>query len=199
MKWLLFTCILYASLANAQTYKDSILQHRVKYKQEFLLDAHSPLKAKDTGYIRFYTPDKHFRIIADFTLTPDAIPFKMETHSGIVKMYRQYGIVHFAIAGHDCSLEVYQSLALMKREDLKNYLFIPFNDATNYESTYAGGRYIDLSIQDIQDNKVVIDFNKCYNPYCAYAEGYSCPIPPPANKLKVKIEAGEKSFGKNIN
>lgn len=95
-------------------------------------------------------------------------------------------------------LEVYQSPALMQKEELKDYLFIPFNDLTNYETTYAGGRYLDISRKDIKNNQVVIDFNKCYNPYCAYASGYSCPIPPAANKLNAKIEAGEKMFGKEV-
>lgn len=93
---------------------------------------------------------------------------------------------------------MYQSIALMQQEELKDYLFIPFNDLTNYETTYAGGRYLDISIKDIQGNRVVLDFNKCYNPYCAYASGYSCPIPPAANRLSVRMDAGEQLFGKEV-
>ena len=62
--------------------------------------------------------------------------------------------------------------------------------------TYGGGRYIDLTITDIKNNLIELDFNKCYNPYCAYSDGYSCPIPPDENNLKIKIEAGEKKFAK---
>jgi uncharacterized protein (DUF1684 family) len=77
-------------------------------------------------------------------------------------------------------------------------LFIPFNDLTNYEETYGGGRYLDVSTTDIVNGKMVVDFNKSYNPYCAYSDGYNCPIPPDANKLQVTIKAGEKNYGKKI-
>lgn len=193
---LFFTVFFAAQNANAQTYEDSLQAYHTKYKMDFLTEPNSPLKASDTGFIHFYAPDKNYCVEAVFKATPDAKTFKMETHSGKVKDYRQYGVLQFTLMGKTCSLEVYQSIALMKNEKLKNYLFVPFNDATNYETTYAGGRYLDLSIQDIVNNKVILDFNKCYNPYCAYASGYSCPIPPKANKLAIKIEAGEKNFTK---
>jgi hypothetical protein len=65
---------------------------------------------------------------------------------------------------------------------------------TNYETTYGGGRYIDLSLKDIKEGKITLDFNKCYNPYCAYSDGFSCPIPPSENYLSTEIRAGEKVF-----
>lgn len=78
-----------------------------------------------------------------------------------------------------------------------DYLFIPFKDKTNGAATYGGGRYLELRMGEIIDNKVVIDFNKCYNPYCAYSEGFNCPIPPLENHLDIKIEVGEKMFAKS--
>jgi uncharacterized protein (DUF1684 family) len=81
--------------------------------------------------------------------------------------------------------------------EYKDHLFLPFTDLTSGEETYTAGRYIDLSFEDIIDNKVVIDFNKAYNPYCAYVSGkYNCPIPPRENTLSVAILAGEKNYGK---
>jgi uncharacterized protein (DUF1684 family) len=85
----------------------------------------------------------------------------------------------------------------MTTAQYKDHLFIPFTDATSGEGTYESGRYIDLDIKDITDNKFTIDFNKAYNPYCAYVTGrYNCPIPPVENRLAVAIRAGEKAFGK---
>jgi len=75
-------------------------------------------------------------------------------------------------------------------------LFIPFADVTSGDETYGTGRYIDISTKDIINNTVVIDFNKAYNPYCAYSNGYNCPIPPAENYLAVAIKAGERSFAK---
>jgi len=83
----------------------------------------------------------------------------------------------------------------MGTEEYKNYLFLPFTDATTGVETYESGRYIDLQTGDIKNNQVVIDFNKAYNPYCAYVSGvYNCPIPPRENHLPVAILAGEKRF-----
>jgi uncharacterized protein (DUF1684 family) len=76
----------------------------------------------------------------------------------------------------------------------RDYLFIPMKDQTSGKETYGAGRYLDASIKDIKDGKIALDFNKLYNPYCAFSEGYSCPIPPKENHLPVRIEAGEKLF-----
>jgi uncharacterized protein (DUF1684 family) len=86
----------------------------------------------------------------------------------------------------------------MKQEKLREYLFVPFGDATSGFESYGGGRYIEFYISDIKNNKVIIDFNKAYNPYCAYTTGYNCPIPPAENLLTVAIPAGEKNYGKKI-
>lgn len=181
---------------HAQTYKDSILQLRQHYKEEFITEERSPLKAEDTAYLRFYAPDKKFCVVASFATTPDAKAFNMPTHSGKTKLFQQYGLATFSINGKKCTLQVFQNLTILNNPKYKNHLFIPFTDATTYEETYGGGRYIDLETTDIKDNKLVIDFNKCYNPYCAYADGYNCPIPPVENRLAVAVKAGEKLFGK---
>jgi uncharacterized protein (DUF1684 family) len=73
-------------------------------------------------------------------------------------------------------------------------LFLPFQDETNGDDTYGGGRYMDLKITDIRDNRITLDFNKCYNPWCAYSDGYNCPVPPKSNHLPIEVKAGEKMF-----
>ena len=85
----------------------------------------------------------------------------------------------------------------MSSEKYKDYLFIPFTDKTSGIETYGGGRYIDLVLSDIVNKTCTIDFNKAYNPYCAYTAGYNCPIPPKENDLPVAIKAGELNFAKH--
>jgi hypothetical protein len=80
--------------------------------------------------------------------------------------------------------------------EYRDYLFLPFKDATSGQETYGGGRYLDLRTGDIQNGQVMLDFNRSYNPYCAFKEGYPCPIPPKNNVLSVSIEAGEKAYSK---
>lgn len=186
-----------AALAtNAQTYSDSIVAHRQHYKEEFITEERSPLKGEDTSYLRFYKPDAKYRVAATLTLTPEAKEFDMPTYSGKKKLYRQYGLLSFKINNKACSLQVLQSQTLIKDVRYKDHLFVPFTDKTTYEETYGGGRYLDLLMTDINNGRVILDFNKAYNPYCAYADGYNCPIPPSENRLPVAIKAGEKLFGK---
>ena len=84
----------------------------------------------------------------------------------------------------------------MKTAEYRDHLFIPFADATTSNETYEGGRYIDLNISDIKDGIIIIDFNKAYNPYCAYDHDYSCPLPPKENHITIAVRAGEKRFKK---
>ncbi len=190
--WLLLITLAYS--ANGQTYADSIAQFRSKYTADLLADPRAPVKPAQVKYLSFYKPDHSYCVWADFTATPGSKPFLIQTHSGKQKPFREYGTLDFTVNDTKLTLHVYQSIDLIKDEAHKDELFIPFNDETNYETTFAGGRYIDLVVSDISGNKVLLDFNKCYNPYCAYADGYSCPIPPKENYLHTRIEAGERTF-----
>jgi uncharacterized protein len=181
---------------QAQTYQQEILKHRAAYKQEFVDDKSSPLKKDDLSFLRFYEPNPIYKVKAHFEKIDDTIGFDMQTHSGKIKRYFVYGAVSFSLSKKQYKLYMYQSLDLRTKEGLEDYLFIPFNDLTNSRETFGGGRYLDFKMKDIKNNELIIDFNKCYNPYCAYAEGYSCPIPPNENKLNVVIKAGEKMYVK---
>jgi len=108
----------------------------------------------------------------------------MPTSTDRLPIYKQYGIAIFTIDGVEYTLSVFQNLKH------KTSLFLPFYDLTSGETTYGGGRYLDLPIQ--RGKKIKIDFNKAYHPYCAYNDGYSCPIPPSENRLDVEILAGIK-------
>lgn len=194
---LVLLCIL-SGCNQPDSYEDELYSYREEYKRGFLNDEQSPLTADDTSYLNFYAPDESYKVTAKVDLTSDAEPFEIPTVSGATKKYREFCILHFKINDTAAQLHVYQSLKLLNDPHYKNHLFVPFTDATTYTETYGGGRYIDLSLDDIRDKEVILDFNKCYNPWCAYADGYSCPIPPKENRLDVAIKAGEKMFGKEV-
>jgi hypothetical protein len=82
---------------------------------------------------------------------------------------------------------------LTKKEGYEDFLFLPFNDYTNGNETYGGGRYLDLRIPD--GSTIILDFNKAYNPYCAYTDRYSCPVPPKENSITTYIYAGVQFKG----
>ena len=185
---------------NAQSYKSEIKDFREEYKAKFLEEERSPLKEKkDIAKIKFFKPNEKYRVECRFLKEKEPNPFDMATYSGEVRKYQKYGTLYFRLDGKNQELSVYQSLKLMDSEEHKDYLFIPFKDGTTKEDlTYEGGRYMDMEISDFETEFVTIDFNKCYNPWCAYADGYSCPVPPKENKLRVSIFAGEKLYAGSV-
>ena len=191
-------CLLSTSLSGQvadSSYIAEIMRHRQEYARDLIVGERAPLRAADTAYLDFFPPDPAYNVLADFTPTPDAEPFELLTSSGRTKTFVQHGWLHFTLAGDTLRLAVYRNL-MLTMDIYKNHLFLPFKDGSSGESTYGGGRYLDLSTEDIQDGKVVLDFNLVYNPYCAFSDGYNCPIPPTVNRLEVAIEAGEKAFTK---
>lgn len=157
----------------------------------------SPLKKKDLKTFKsldFFKYDSIYRVEARLKRTPDSEWFKMKTTTDDVSEERVYGILSFELKGKTHQLNVYQGKESMAFGKIDNSLFLPFLDDTNGETSYAGGRYINLTIP--KSDTIVIDFNEAYNPYCAYNEKYSCPIVPRENYVPVKIEAGLKAFKK---
>lgn len=191
---LILACCLFTSISFSQskTYKDSIESYFKKYVKE-----HEVVTGKDKEFMSFFPVNEKYRMICRFERTLNSPWFRMESSGPIKKNYRVYGTIHFTINDTAVTLNIYQSQDLMVTQQYHDHLFIPFTDVTSGEETYASGRYIDLEIKDIANDKVLIDFNKAYNPYCAYVSGkYNCPIPPAENRLMVAIRAGEKAFGK---
>jgi uncharacterized protein (DUF1684 family) len=179
----------------AQTYNDSLKAFREKYRNDFLTDVRSPIKQKENlKFIQFFEGDSSYRISTSFMKAENATPFEMATLNGKTKTYVEYGIISFFLGGKNLSLKIYQSISLMSNPEYRDHLFLPFTDLTNGDETYEAGRYLDFTISDIHDSILVVDFNKSYNPYCAYSPGYSCPKPPQENALPIKILAGEKNF-----
>lgn len=196
---LLFVGLCLATNTHAQAWKDSVEVFREKYKKAFLEEANSPLKADDLQYLQFYEPDSLYQVEGRFSKISDGTIFKFPTSNGKIKGYIKYGEVSFVLKGKSLKLNIYRSLALMQIPQYRDYLFIPLKDQTSGKETYGAGRYIDARLKDIKEGKMELDFNKLYNPYCAFSEGYSCPITPKENHLSIRIEAGEKVFLKEKN
>jgi hypothetical protein len=200
MKNFLFFTLLLTALSCAQG-KEPIpgeTEFQKEINAEYKDASTSPLKDKDRKNFKgleFFKFDTTYVVRARFERTPEETPFQMKTTTDRLPVYVKYGIVTFNLKGNTYRLNVYQNQDLMKKEGFEDYLFLPFLDDTNGEESYGGGRYIDLRIPE--GDEVVIDFNKAYNPYCAYNEKYSCPIVPRENYLDLKVEAGVKAFQKH--
>lgn len=141
---------------------------------------------------KYYDPNPDYRVQSLFTVDTSSAPFGMKTSTDRVPTYRAYGYLDFSINDTVHRLTAYQNVKYMDHPEHGNYLFIPFKDLTNSVETYGAGRYIDISIPTT--DSVEIDFNRSYNPYCAYYDRWSCPLVPFENHLDVKIPAGEKKY-----
>ena len=180
--------------SQEQGYRDSIRSYIKKY-----IETHEVVMGDDRQYMDFYPVDEKFRVLGKFEIIKKSPWFKMETSGAEKKIFRIYGRIVFPINDTIVTLNLYQSQSLMGTEKYRDHLFIPFMDLTSGEETYTSGRYLDLNINDIKDHELVIDFNKAYNPYCAYvSDMYNCPVPPKENHLNVAITAGEKQYRKEL-
>lgn len=160
--------------------------------KEYVDKKETPLRNENFASFKehpFFPIDLKYRVKAKFVKTENPKPFDLPTSSGKTKLYQEYGKATFTLDGKEYTVSIYQSLDLMKLENYKDHLFLPFRDDTNSKETYGGGKYMDFKIP--KGDTVVLDFNQSYQPYCAYnAYDYSCPIVPENNKLPVEIRAG---------
>jgi uncharacterized protein (DUF1684 family) len=155
----------------------------------------SPLTAEDLAVFKtldFYPINEKFFVTAKFVRTEDEKPFEMKTSTDRKPLYVKYGEAHFSIDGLNHKLNIYRNIELSKKEEYKDYLFLPFSDLTSGKESYIGGKYIDMKTP--KGETIVIDFNTSYNPYCAYNPKYSCPKVPLENDLNIEIKAGVKKF-----
>ena len=158
-----------------------------KEKNEFFgRHPQSPLtgeQKQDFKGLNYFPENDALRLDVQVELLNDPNPMLMQTSTGGVQEFFRYGKFKFQVDGQEAELTIYQA----------DYgFFLPFVDSLAGKKTYPAGRY--LEPEPLAGNHFLVDFNIAYNPYCAYNEMYSCPIPPAENRLKVPIEAGEKLF-----
>lgn len=194
----LFSFLLISSFLVASA-QDKTIETSVEFQEnlniEYADKDKSPLMEEDLKTFKaldFFPINEKFIVDAQFIRTKKEKVFQMKTSTSRLPEYKKYGELHFTIDGVACKLNVYQNMDLIKKPGFDDYLFLPFSDITSGKESYIGGRYVDLRIQKGTTWK--IDFNKAYNPYCAYNHKYSCPIVPLENDLNVAILAGVKKF-----
>ena len=124
-----------------------------------------------------------------FEVTPDLFDdpevMDMQTSTGDSARYLRWARLSFSTAAAPVQLTVF-------RDPGTDSYFLPFQDSGRGKETYGAGRYVD--VESLDDGRLRVDFNYAYNPYCAYNDGWSCPLPPAENRLNVPIQAGEKLF-----
>lgn len=174
---------------SGSDYNKEILKLRKEKHKKFLKQG-SPLTDEERKHfvsLNYFAPDSNYRVTAEveFLSLPDTV--EMATSTGEPRVMIKRALLHFELNGKPLKLTVFEPV------DDDAQWFLPFTDFTSGESTYGGGRYLDLPPLSGQKT-VVVDFNLAYNPYCHYSPGFSCPVPPRENDLQTEVKAGEKVF-----
>jgi hypothetical protein len=137
----------------------------------------------------YYDPDPDWVRAAAIEWIENGDTLTMPTSLGLSKRYVRKAKLKFTSPDGEQG-----QLTLFTPASGDDYGFIPITDATSGAETYGGGRYLDISLPDTDAETIELDFNRVYNPYCAYTDHYNCPIPPRENTLAFRVEAGEKRY-----
>jgi uncharacterized protein (DUF1684 family) len=172
---------------DASTFIDGVTQFRVARETSLRddPDAIPPAKRSTLLPLRYYAPDERYSVPAALRLSNERPIVEVPTSTGTIRRMQLVGTLNFRLDGQPMSLG-----ALAPAGEPIQSLFVPFTDLTSGTETYKAGRYLDL--HPTSTGVYIIDFNRAYNPTCAYNESYECPYPPASNRLKVAIRAGEK-------
>jgi len=175
--------------AETERWEIALVEWRIEKNESFMDPAKSPLpESLQTGFegLDYYFPVATFRYSLTMEEATGAETVELTKRKGETVTYKVRGLLRFNHGGQDCELTVFGSAG-----DGQDYLFLPFFDQTNGDTSYPGGRYVDLELA--ADGTVELDFNKAYNPLCAYGDPrWNCTLPPATNTLDLRVEAGEK-------
>ena len=182
-------------------YKRAIEKYRKEKDSLFIYDENSPFKRDTTMK---FTGLKYFDINPDFVfkskLYKYAIPETVIVlgTKGEERLQIKYGFFQFTYKGQSYKINAYKYPdASIKdgKEYLRNYLAVWFRDLTTGDETYEVGRYLEIEPESPDpDYLYTLDFNKAYNPYCAYTPLYSCAIPREEDFIRLRVTAGEKKY-----
>ncbi len=180
-------------LVSDEKGKPSVIQtgsqtfYLIKREDRFgirLKDKNSKERVNFKG-LKWFPINEKYRIEARFEAFPEPKEVLIPNVLGGNFKMKSPGVLRFKLNGKKYSLEPVLEAG-------SDRLFIIFRDATSRTETYGAGRF--LYAKKAVDGKVILDFNKAENPPCAFTSFATCPLPPPQNRLDVKIKAGEKRY-----
>lgn len=182
----------YTGSQDQSAYVNEINRERVDKDRYMKTSPESPFADNPTTFtsLKYFPPDIRYKVTATLTPIQNKKPVMLSTNDGKQQQYVEYAYAEFDLDGFNNKLLI---LEVLDAGPFRGKLFLAFGDETSAGETYGAGRYLDI-VKVPGANTITLDFNKAYNPYCAYVEKYSCPFPPPENLLKVALRAGEKVY-----
>lgn len=188
----IFLNVINLNAQSSKSWKQSVIDFQNELNREYKTLDETPLRGENFEKFKrhpFFPINKKYYVVARLEKATSEKKMIMPTSSGKSKSFTEYAKAYFKLNGKNLELTLYTNDALQNNPQYANLVFLPFRDLTNEDKTYGGGRYLDL--EKVDGDTMMIDFNKAYQPYCAYnAYDYSCPLVPDQNKLNVAIEAG---------
>jgi uncharacterized protein len=189
-----FVAIILYSFQGSQddeAYEVDIKKERQENEQFFKTSEESPIENKnDFKGLKYFEPDLKYKVVADLVPIENKKVVALLTNDGKQQRYVEYAYAEFTLDGVRNRLLILEGIDM---GPVRGKLFVAFGDETSAVETYGSGRYLDVN--KVPGSKtIVLDFNKAFNPYCAYNATYSCPLPPEENLLKIPIRAGEKIY-----
>jgi uncharacterized protein (DUF1684 family) len=175
------------SAPDESAYVQEIAEHRAGIDRSFREqeDPIPPDMREKLLPLPYFDVDAAYAVPAALKLADERPVFEMPTSTGKRRRMQRVGVLEFTLQGQPMTLGAF----VEEGQQIVN-LFVPFADMTTGTETYPAGRYLEL--HPTSTGFYTIDFNRAYNPYCAYNKTYDCPFPPPSNRLKIAIRAGEK-------
>jgi uncharacterized protein (DUF1684 family) len=173
---------------SSDEYKLELEKFREEKHDFFKNSAGSPFVEKNIPYtpVTFFPANQEFKVRGKLERFTSRKMVTITNSDGSESKYLKFAYAKFTLLNTECSLLILKALGF------SNQYLTAFIDETSAITTYGGGRYLDIEIG--KSDQVELDFNKAYNPYCAYSGDYLCPLPPRENFIKVAIEAGEKDY-----
>ncbi len=175
---------------SPETHSKEIAEDRAKRVRFMKESPESPFAGSEFKGLSFFEPTLKYRVRATLTPIENKKVIDLATSTGESAAYLEYSYADFELDGKSFRVKI---LETTEPGPQRGSLFLAFADETSGTSTYGAGRYLDLK-KVPGATTLWLDFNKAYNPYCAYSDKFSCPFPPRENILKVPIQAGEKSY-----
>ncbi|GAB6860344.1 DUF1684 domain-containing protein [Haloplanus litoreus] len=180
-------------MTDVDDYADRLRENRAEKDRAFAENRTSPLPPEERdGFdgLDYFDPDPDYRVEATVTVHDDPEPVDMETSDDRTVRYLRVATLTFDLDGDTRTLYAYRQEGAVGDD-----LFVPFRDKTTGQQTYRGGRYMELAPDRAltDGDRIPLDFNLAYTPFCAFSDAFSCPLPPEENWLATTVPAGERA------
>lgn len=177
-------------MSDDRAWREALEEERAAKNQFMARHPESPFVLGRVPFhdLVYFPADPAFRVEARLERLPQPAEAYLRTNRDNQAVMRYLGDLVFRLAGQALRLRVFHA-----GEGVGRSVFVPFRDRTTGRDSYGSGRYLTLELNE--DDRYELDFNRAFNPYCAYTDDYECSFPPPDNDLSVAVRAGEKAWG----